>query len=73
MLSNCLKCRKNTESKNLKVVRDKNKRLMLLSKCAVCDSKKSKFIKQQEVSDLLSSIGTKTPLSKTPFVGPHLF
>ena len=73
MLSNCLKCRKNTESKNLKVVRDKNKRVMLLSKCAVCDSKKSKFIKQQEVSDLLSSIGIKTPLSKTPLVGPRLF
>ena len=55
MLSYCLKCRKNTESKNLKVPRTKNGRIMLLSKCAVCDSKKSKFIKQQEASGLLSS------------------
>ena len=54
MLSYCLKCRKNTESKNLKVSRTKNGRIMLLSKCAVCDSKKSKFIKQQEASGLLS-------------------
>ena len=40
MLSYCLKCRKNTESKNPKVVKTKNGRIMLLSKCAVCDSKK---------------------------------
>ena len=39
MLSNCLKCRKNTESKNPKVVKTKNRRLMLLSKYLVCDSK----------------------------------
>ena len=48
MLSHSLKCRKNTESKNPKVARTKNRRIMLLSKCAVCDSKESKFIKQQE-------------------------
>ena len=45
MLSNCLKCRKNAESKNPKVVRIKNGRIMVVSKCTVCDSKKSKFIK----------------------------
>ena len=45
MLSYCLKYRKNTESKNAKVARIKNGRIMLLSKCAVCDDKKSKFIK----------------------------
>ena len=44
MLSNCLKSRKNTESKNPMVVRRKNG-IILWSKCAVCDSKKSKFIK----------------------------
>ena len=47
MLLYCLKCSKNTESKNPKVARPKNGRIMLLSKCAVFDSKKSKFIKQQ--------------------------
>ena len=33
------------------------------------DSKQSKFIKEQEASGLLSSLGVKTPLSKTPLVG----
>ena len=42
MLSYCLKCKKNIESKSPKVVRTKNERIMLLSKCAVCDSKKLK-------------------------------
>ena len=46
---------------------------MLLSKCAVCDGKRSKFIKEQEVSGLLSSLGMKTPLIKIPLVGPVLF
>ena len=41
---------------------------MLLSKCAVCGSKNSKFIKQQEASVLLSSLRIKIPLSKIPFL-----
>ena len=60
----CLKCRKNTESKNPKVARRKNGRIMFLSNCVVCNSKKSKFLKQQEASGLLSSFGIKTPLRK---------
>ena len=48
MLSYCLKCRKNTASKNSEVAKTKNGRIILLSKCAVCDSKKSKFMKEQE-------------------------
>ena len=72
MLSYCLKCRKNTESKNPKAVRTKNGRKMLLLKCVVCDSKKSKFIKEQEASGLLSSLGIKTLLNKIPLLGPLL-
>ena len=64
MISHCLKCRKTTESKNLKVAKTKKKRIMLLSKCEVCNSKKSKFIKQQEASGLLSNLEIKTPLKK---------
>ena len=61
MLSYCLKCRKNTESKNPKVLRTKNGRIMLLSKCALCHSKKLKFLKEQEARGLLSNlIGIKT-------------
>ena len=56
MLPYFLKCRKNTESKNPKVARTKNGRIMLLSKRAVCDRKKSKFIKQQKASGLLNSL-----------------
>ena len=46
MLMYCLKCRKNTETKNQKVPRTKNGRIMLLAKWAVCDNRKSKLIKQ---------------------------
>ena len=47
--------------------------MMLLSKCAVCDSKISKFIKEQEASGLLNNLWIKTPLSKIPLVGPLFF
>ena len=42
---------------------------MLLSKCKVCDSKKPKFIKEQEARRLLSSLGVKTTLNKIPLLG----
>ena len=42
MLSLCLNCKKNTENKNTRVLMSK---VMLLSICTMCDSKKSKFIK----------------------------
>ena len=46
---------------------------MFLSKYGVCDSKKSRFIKQQEVCGLLNSLGIKTPLTKIPLVVPFCF
>ena len=52
MLSYCLKCRKNIESKNPKVVKTKSGSTMLLSKCAVRESKKSKIIKDKETRRL---------------------
>ena len=58
---------------DLKVVKTKNRIIMLLSKCAVHDSKKQKCIKEQEASGLLNSLGINTPLSKIPLVGPLLF
>ena len=73
MLSYCLKCKKNTESKNPKAVKTKNKRIMPLSKCAVCESKKSKFIKQQKASGLLRSLETKIFLNKIPLLALLLF
>ena len=46
---------------------------MLSSRCAVCDSKKLKFIKEQEASGLLSSLEIKTPLNKIPLLSPFCF
>ena len=69
----CLNCSKNAENKNREVAKTRNGRIMLLSKFAVCDSKKSKFIKEQEASRLLSSLQIETLLRKTPLAGPLLF
>ena len=71
--SKSLNYRKNGESKSPKVAWAKNPEIMLLSNCVVCNSKKSTFIKQREASRLLSSLAIKSPLSKTPLVGPLLF
>ena len=46
---------------------------MILSKCAICNSKKSKFINKQEAKRLLSNLGIKIPLSKIPILGDVLF
>ena len=45
----------------------------MLSKFAICGSKKSIFIKKREASETLSSLGLKTPLSKVPLLGDILF
>ena len=73
MLSYCLNCTKNTEIKNPKDVRTKADRVMLSSKCSVCNSKKSKFLKGQEAKRLLSSSGIRAPLSQISLLGPLLF
>ena len=52
----CFKFRKSTESKNPKVAKTKNRRTILLSKCAVYNSKKSKFIKEQQAIGLLNNL-----------------
>ena len=71
--SNTEKCRSNKESNNPKVLMAKNGRMMLLRKCVVCESKKSKFIKDQEPNGLLTSLGIKAPLNQIPLLGPLLF
>ena len=73
MLSYCLKCKRNTESINPKVLKTTNGKAIILSKWAICGSKKSKFIKEQEATGLLSNLGLKTPLNKIPVVGGILF
>ena len=73
MKSYCLKCRKGTENINRRVSNTSNGRKMILSKCATCGSKKSRFIKKQEAKGLLSNLGLGTPLSKVPLLGDILF
>ena len=73
MLPYCLKCRKNTESIDPKIAATSNGKTMILSKCAICNSKKSKFIKKQQANELLSNLGVKTPLAKIPPLGDVLF
>ena len=64
----CLACRKYTENIHLKVVRNRQNRLMIQSNSAVCNSKKSRFIKEQKAMEILSNLGIKTPLSKVPLL-----
>ena len=73
MLSYCLKCRRNTESINPKFSKTTNGKAIILSTCAICGIKKSKFIKQQEAKGLLSNLGLGTPLNKIPGLGDILF
>ena len=73
MKSYCLKCRKNTENINPRVSKTSNGRTMILSKCAIYGSKKSRFIKDQKAKGLLSNLGVRTPLSKVPILDDILF
>ena len=68
-----LKCRKYTKNINPQVSSTSNGKIMILSRCEICNSKKSKFINQQEAKGLLSKLGIKTPLSKIPILGDILF
>ena len=73
MKSYFLKCRKDTDNVNPKISKTSNGRTMVLSNCAICNSKKSRFIKNQEAKGLLSNLGIRTPLSKVPILGDILF
>ena len=74
MKSYCLKCKKNTENINPRVWKTSNGRTtVLLSKCEICGSKKSRFINNQEAKRLLSNLGIRTSLSKVPILGDILF
>ena len=68
-----MRCKKHTGNVNENVVRAKNNRIMLTASCAVCGSRKNKFVKGQEAKGLLSSLGLRTPLNNIPLLGPLLF
>ena len=73
MESYCLKCKKYIENINPKVSGTSNGKAMILSNCAICSNKKSRFIKNQEAKGLLSNLGLGTPLSEVPILGDILF
>ena len=70
MKSYCLKCRKDTENINPRGSNTSNGKTIILSKCAICGSKKSRFIKNQEAKRLL---GLRTSLSKVTILSDILF
>ena len=61
-----------TENINPRVSNTSNGGTMILSKCAICGSKKSRFIKNQEAKGLLSNLGITAPLNKVPLLGDIL-
>ena len=74
MESYCLKCKKKyTGNVYPHVSSTSNGETMILSKCAICNNKKSRFINKQEGKGLLSKLGIKTPLGKIPILGEMLF
>ena len=68
MKTYCVKCRKDTENIDPKIVITKNNRLVMQWKCSVCGIEKSRFVKEQEAEVLLSNLGIRTPLSKIPLL-----
>ena len=64
----CLVCRKYTKNINPKIARNTQNRSMIQSNCAICSSKNSRFIKEQQAMGILSNLGIKTPLSKVPLL-----
>ena len=68
MRNYCMKCRKDTENIDPKMIRTKNNRLIMQSKCPVCGIKKSRFVKEQEAKGFLSNLGIKTSLGKIPLL-----
>ena len=59
----CLVCKKYTGNINPKVIKTKSNRKMMLSRCSICNNKKSTFISQG--SGLLDSLGLNTPQNRT--------
>ena len=62
MNTSCLSCKKDTRNIDPKVIKTKNNRKMMLSKCSICNNKKSTFISQG--SGLFDSLGLNTPQNR---------
>ena len=67
------KVQKKTENLDSKIFKTKNGKIIMLSKCAECGIKISRFVKEQEAKGLLSNLEIKTPLNKIPLFDDILF
>ena len=72
-MESCVRCKKKKKNINPRVSSTISGKTMILSKCATCCSKKSRFINNQEAKGLLSSLGLRTPLTKVPILGDSFF
>ena len=69
----CVQCKNYTKTINPRVLGTSNGKAMILSKCAICGSKKSRYIKNPEAKEILSIWDLRAPLSKIPVLGDILF
>ena len=58
----CLSCKKDTNNIDSKVIKTKNNRKMMLSRCSICNNKKSRFL--SEGSGLFDSLIYNTRQNK---------
>ena len=73
MLSYCLRCGENAKSISPLVSKAINGGTIILSRCAVCNTEKTRFIKKQEAKGLLSNLDIRALLSKIPILRNILF
>ena len=69
----CVQCKNYTKTINPRVLGTSNGKAMLLSKCAICGSKISRYIKNPDAREILSNWDLRAPLSKIPVLGDILF
>ena len=58
----CLSCKNDTRNIDAKVVKTKSNKQVIISKCSICNNKKSTFISQG--SGLFDSLGLNTPQNR---------
>ena len=76
MESYCLKCRKYTENINPQVSSTSNGKIMIFSRCAICNTKNCKFIKKKQAKGLLTLFvlerGEGGQYDLPPSLSPHI-
>ena len=58
----CLSCKKNNKNIDPKVIKTKNNKRVVISRCSICNNKKSIFISQG--SGLFDSLGLNRPQNR---------